>query len=131
MQFLLRALIATVLSLIASSALQVFNDQNLFAFDAAHFSVIFIAIVLAMLVGELLPESVSFGGSDRETGTVKWFNVTKGFGFITRDNGEDIFVHFRSIEGKGRRVLYEGQKVEFIVTEGEKGEQAEKVSPVQ
>jgi CspA family cold shock protein len=64
----------------------------------------------------------------REQGTVKWFNAAKGFGFITRGNGEDIFVHFRSIEGKGHRSLGEGQSVFFNVTEGEKGLQAVDVS---
>ena len=54
----------------------------------------------------------------KETGNVKWFSASKGFGFITRDNGEDIFVHFRSIMGKGHRILHEGQRVEFAVTEG-------------
>jgi CspA family cold shock protein len=63
----------------------------------------------------------------REQGTVKWFNFNKGFGFITRENGEDIFVHFRSIRGKGRKSLPEGQRVEFVVTQGEKGLQAEDV----
>jgi CspA family cold shock protein len=63
-----------------------------------------------------------------ETGSVKWFSASKGFGFITRDNGEDIFVHFRSILGKGHRILREGQRVEFAVTEGDKGLQAENVS---
>lgn len=63
----------------------------------------------------------------KETGSVKWFSSSKGFGFITRDNGEDIFVHFRSISGDGHRILREGQKVEFAVTEGSKGLQAEDV----
>ncbi len=65
---------------------------------------------------------------DREAGNVKWFNANKGFGFITRDSGDDIFVHFRSIRGEGHRVLYEGQRVEFAVSEGDKGLQAEDVS---
>ncbi|MGI9276316.1 MAG: cold-shock protein [Endozoicomonas sp.] len=65
--------------------------------------------------------------SDRETGTVKWFNVTKGFGFITRDKGDDVFVHYRAIRGEGHRTLTEGQRVEFIVTEKDKGLQAEDV----
>jgi CspA family cold shock protein len=65
--------------------------------------------------------------SGREKGTVKWFNVTKGFGFITRDQGEDVFVHYRSIRGDGRRFLSEGQSVEFSVSEGEKGLQADDV----
>ena len=64
----------------------------------------------------------------REQGTVKWFNAAKGFGFITRENGEDIFVHFRSIQGKGHRSLGEGQTVFFDVTEGDKGLQAVDVS---
>jgi cold shock protein len=63
----------------------------------------------------------------KETGNVKWFSSSKGFGFITRENGEDIFVHFRSISGDGHRILREGQKVEFAVTEGSKGLQAEDV----
>lgn len=66
--------------------------------------------------------------SAREQGTVKWFNDAKGFGFIARANGEDIFVHFRAIQGEGYRSLKEGQAVEFIVTEGEKGLQAEEVT---
>jgi len=62
-----------------------------------------------------------------ETGTVKWFDSNKGYGFITRSMGEDIFVHFRSIKGNGYRSLYEGQTVEFLVTEGSKGPQAEDI----
>lgn len=66
--------------------------------------------------------------SAREQGTVKWFNDSKGFGFIQRANGEDIFVHFRAIQGEGYRSLKEGQAVEYIVTEGNKGLQAEEVT---
>lgn len=65
--------------------------------------------------------------SDREQGTVKWFNDSKGFGFIQRESGEDIFVHFRAIQGDGYRSLKDGQKVEFNVVEGQKGLQAEEV----
>ena len=72
-------------------------------------------------------ESGSVRSKGRETGTVKWFNVTKGFGFITRGKGEDVFVHYRSIRGNGRRSLSEGQSVEFTVSEGEKGLQADDV----
>ena len=64
---------------------------------------------------------------ERETGTVKWFNATKGFGFITRESGDDIFVHYSSIDGDGYRSLKEGQKVEYAVGEGEKGLQAKAV----
>lgn len=66
----------------------------------------------------------------RERGVVKWFNVKKGFGFITWDQGEDVFVHFRSIRGDGHRSLSEGQRVKFTVVSGEKGPQAEDVSAV-
>jgi len=72
---------------------------------------------------------LSYGSLDRETGTVKWFNVRKGYGFITRDAGDDVFVHFRNIEGSGRRVIEEGQRVSFVVTNGDKGLQADEVSP--
>ncbi|MCK5881163.1 MAG: cold shock domain-containing protein [Sinobacterium sp.] len=65
--------------------------------------------------------------ADREVGSVKWFNVSKGFGFITRENDEDIFVHYRSIRGQGRRRLFEGQDVEFAVIDSDKGLQADDV----
>ena len=65
--------------------------------------------------------------SARETGTVKWFNSRKGYGFITREQGEDIFVHFRNIEGDGRKSFRDGEKVTFIVVNGDKGPQADKV----
>ncbi len=63
----------------------------------------------------------------RVTGTVKWFNNAKGFGFITRNEGDDVFVHFRSIRGDGYKTLDEGQNVEFNLVEGPKGFQAEDV----
>lgn len=66
----------------------------------------------------------------RETGTVKWFNDAKGFGFISRESGEDVFVHFRAIEAQGFKSLKEGQAVEFEVTTGQKGLQADKVKPL-
>lgn len=61
------------------------------------------------------------------TGTVKWFNETKGFGFIEQENGPDVFAHFSAISGSGFRTLKEGQKVEFTVSQGEKGPQAENI----
>lgn len=65
----------------------------------------------------------------RVTGTVKWFNETKGFGFLTRDDGErDCFVHFSAIQGSGFRTLAEGERVEFDVVEGQKGPAAENVT---
>lgn len=65
-----------------------------------------------------------------ETGTVKWFNDAKGFGFIARQNGEDVFVHFTAINSNGRRSLVEGQNVRFEVTSGQKGPQAANVTIV-
>ncbi len=58
------------------------------------------------------------------TGTVKWFNADKGYGFITSDSGDEVFVHFSEIQGDGFRTLEEGQKVEFEVTQGDRGPQA-------
>jgi len=65
--------------------------------------------------------------SNRQTGTVKWFNDAKGFGFITPESGSDLFVHFRSIQGTGFKTLQEGQTVSFTVAQGQKGLQAEDV----
>ncbi|GGC86317.1 cold-shock protein [Halopseudomonas salina] len=81
------------------------------------------------LANEIQQLSFSLPGrqSDREAGTVKWFNINKGFGFISRDQGDDVFVHFRAIRGEGHRALEEGQRVEFVVARREKGLQAEDV----
>jgi CspA family cold shock protein len=64
----------------------------------------------------------------KETGTVKWFNAATGFGFISRENGEDVFVHFSAIEAGGYRSLDEGARVSFVVKKGPKGLQAEQVA---
>ena len=69
--------------------------------------------------------------SSRESGVVKWFNESKGFGFIQRESGDDIFVHFRAIRGDGFRTLRDGQKVEFAGVEGQKGFQAEDVQSLE
>ncbi len=66
-------------------------------------------------------------GKNMETGTVKWFNKTKGYGFIEREGGEDVFVHFSAIQGDGFKVLEKGDAVEFEVTQGPKGAQAANV----
>jgi len=68
--------------------------------------------------------------SDRLMGTVKWFNATKGYGFIGRDDGEDVFVHFSAVDMEGYKRLKEGQKVEFSVEQGPKGLQAANVIPL-
>lgn len=66
--------------------------------------------------------------SDRLTGVVKWFNSSKGYGFLSQENGPDVFVHFSAIQADGYRVLVEGQKVEFSIEKGPKGLQASKVT---
>lgn len=68
--------------------------------------------------------------STREVGTVKWFNATKGYGFIQRDSGGDIFVHYSAIVGQGYRELQEGQRVEFTVGRSDKGPQAQEVTQI-
>ncbi|MBP8171884.1 MAG: cold-shock protein [Pseudomonas sp.] len=102
---------------------------------AALFSLLAVTAAVAVNLGLNLrphsPRSYSPAApqdlGDRETGTVKWFNTSKGFGFISRDSGDDIFVHFRAIRGEGHRVLVEGQRVEFAVMQRDKGLQAEDV----
>ena len=68
--------------------------------------------------------------SEKITGTVKWFNESKGFGFIERESGPDVFAHFSAIQSAGYKTLAEGQRVEFIVTNGQKGPQAEQIVAV-
>ena len=69
--------------------------------------------------------------SDRHIGTVKWFNDAKGYGFIERSGGDDVFVHYRSVRGQGFRTLKQGAKVEFDLSEGAKGYQAEDVVEIE
>jgi CspA family cold shock protein len=64
------------------------------------------------------------------TGTVKWFNESKGFGFIEQESGPDVFAHFSAIQGSGFKTLLEGQKVEFTITDGKKGPQAENITVI-
>lgn len=142
-QFIKLALISAVISIIASLiSLQLHSTTNsgwaqtfgqLFsknntAMLLISFSSILIACYISSLFGASRMRRALVAGDGREVGTVKWFNAAKGFGFITRDNGEDIFVHFRSIQGKGHRSLGEGQKVVFAVADGDKGLQAVEVS---
>ena len=114
----------------ASSVMQ--SASMLFSMDKlplwlVSFISIFAACVLAVKLSGGSEASASVGAG-QEVGTVKWFNAAKGFGFITRENGDDIFVHFRSIQGKGHRSLGEGQRVVFSLAEGDKGLQAVDVS---
>lgn len=76
------------------------------------------------------PDPAAPPSNESEEGEVKWFNVKKGFGFITRDSGDDVFVHFRAIEGEGRRVLRQGQRVSFVVVQANKGLQADQVEVI-
>jgi CspA family cold shock protein len=68
--------------------------------------------------------------SDRVVGTVKWFNNSKGYGFLSQENGDDVFVHYSAIQSDGFRTLEEGQKVEFTIEKGQKGLQASKVTVI-
>ena len=116
-----------ILSSQTTSVMQ--SASMLFSMDNAPLCVssfisVFLACVLAVkLAGS--STSTSRVGAGQEVGTVKWFNAAKGFGFITRENGDDVFVHFRSIQGKGHRSLGEGQRVVFSITDGDKGLQAD------
>lgn len=141
--FSVRALIASfIIALVAPLLMAAVLQQEL----GSNFLVYFAFTFVSAYLGSLMSQDAKIVGSssssfsdddeeeeddendDREEGTVKWFNSSKGFGFLTRDNGEDVFVHYRAIRGRGRRFLIEGQLVRFYVTEGEKGKQAENVS---
>jgi len=134
MSIFLRLVLSAVLALASILLLQLIqqNAINLPAIDPLLFAVTFVACAIAAFVSPSIGdiEFSGFSSADREQGTVKWFNVSKGYGFVTRENGDDIFVHFRSIRGKGRRVLREGQKIEFTLIDGDKGPQAEDVEPL-
>jgi len=146
------ALMATLFSVAGGNAIftfaQTVADQGGVGFYfqqegavAAYIAAAFVAFVVLFIAasisgqaqgkrrgtGTLVEQDVDDG---RERGVVKWFNVKKGFGFVTRDNGDDVFVHFRSIRGSGHRSLSEGQAVKFTVVDGQKGLQAEDVSVV-
>lgn len=128
---LIVSVIASVIS-IQSHAATSFSESFSLLMSPAYaklWAVSFISIFIASVLSVKLSSSKSARSdtvisADQERGTVKWFNAAKGFGFITRENGEDVFVHFRSIQGKGHRSLGEGQAVIFSVTEGDKGLQA-------
>ena len=106
-------------------------------------------IIIAIFAGSLVAARPSTPATEKETatsistststptessllenGTVKWFNVKKGYGFITRDQGDDVFVHFKNIESQGRRSISEGDRVSFVVINGTKGLQADQVNTI-
>ncbi len=143
MSLLAKFSIAVVIALIASSLTtysttgKPFDPFLLLAFAAATLITVLATHRNRAAAGTTVEDSSEERHSghgepsgERETGTVKWFNGTKGFGFIIRDNGEEIFVHFRSIRGEGRRGLRDGQAVSYVVAQSDKGPQAEDVEPL-
>ncbi|QQD16948.1 cold-shock protein [Spongiibacter nanhainus] len=115
----------------ALSALTIWSlhGLGLAVLQAVPTAIIVASILAALIVSPRLPGLAASFSRQKERGTVKWFNVSKGYGFITRETGDDIFVHFRAIKGrgKGRKSLNEGQVVQFVIIEGDKGPQADEV----
>ena len=141
-----KLLISLVMAALTSLALGYLAHQSFsLPTDPAawgRFAILFLGILTAVLLVAQTQSSAGqssedddddyddFSEDDFEEGAVKWFNTKKGYGFITRDQGDDIFVHFRNIKGQGRRSLTDGERVTFVVTEGDKGLQADHVSPI-
>ena len=131
--------IAVILTLLAVLPLYLLSEQQ-FQLNTANLPFFVLSLFVLLLLSAYWSNAIkptqkptdhrSGELLERESGKVKWFNANKGFGFITRENGEDVFVHFRSIRGKGHRVLRDGQRVDFFVSDGEKGLQAEDVEVV-
>ncbi|EXJ11613.1 MULTISPECIES: cold-shock protein [Nitrincola] len=137
-QLIKNSIVSGVVAVIVAVVVSLLAD-NLYLVLAITFALVFGAGFIqasslsnASAVQNTLDEDDDFisEDDDREAGAVKWFNASKGFGFITRDNGDDVFVHFRNIRGRGHRSLAEGQKVRFYVRQSDKGLQAEDVSIV-
>lgn len=102
-------------------------------YAAAAFAIFLVLLIATLAVNALTPQLVNLAeveDDDREIGEVKWFNVNKGYGFITRNDGEDVFVHFRAIRGRGHRTLAEGQKVRYHIIQNERGLQADDVTVI-
>ncbi|SHE64756.1 cold-shock DNA-binding protein family [Modicisalibacter ilicicola DSM 19980] len=109
------------------------TDGVVLAYIATALAVFVVLLVATLLLNRLTPKLANLAeveNDDREIGEVKWFNVNKGYGFITREDGEDVFVHFRAIRGKGHRTLAEGQKVRYHVVQNERGLQADDVTVI-
>lgn len=132
-QFQIIVSLFIILSAVIQASFLINHVNLLDGTPAAYYSLTMLAagvvIHLALNLRKVAPKSAPLSQdlTNRETGTVKWFNTSKGFGFISRDSGDDIFVHFRAIRGEGHRVLVEGQRVEFTVMQRDKGLQAEDV----
>lgn len=147
LSLIFRLIIAIVVGVVVSGLFAGYLNPEAgpYVLDVRYTAAFLIATIITALLGSAirngiaLPKMTTSGSAPktrsvpkdpsapRETGTVKWFNVSKGFGFITRENGEDIFVHYRNIRGEGRRRLFDGQSVEFAVIDGDKGLQADDI----
>jgi CspA family cold shock protein len=138
-----KILVSLVITIILYLALTAINGGNFVPASAENFMslvILFIGIYVSTVgtysstskssSSKKSGKSASKASDDSEEGSVKWFNVKKGYGFITRDQGDDVFVHYRNLEGKGRRSIAEGQRVSFIVVDGDKGLQAEEVEVI-
>lgn len=134
-------LLGLILPLLTNQMFALFSQANIqqpsvvsveYAISASVNTLCIFIVILIALRNYVDGSEDDFFAEDEgaEAGIVKWFNVSKGFGFITRDNGEDIFVHFRSIRGRGHRSLSEGQRVKFSIVESKKGLQADNVTVV-
>ncbi|PCJ17664.1 MAG: cold-shock protein [SAR86 cluster bacterium] len=129
--------ISFAITLLSCIPLYILSSQE-YVLTINNFPLIALSLFVVILISSMSSQNADHGGdesyypgddnSERESGNVKWFNANKGFGFITRDSGDDVFVHFRSIRGEGHRVLRDGQRVEFSVSEGDKGLQADDVA---
>jgi CspA family cold shock protein len=130
--------IAAIITILMAAPLYFLTAEN-FQLSTANFPLLVFSLFVANLItafwaartgtSTIHNESNPYiDAENRELGNVKWFSANKGFGFITRDSGDDVFVHFRSIRGEGHRVLHDGQRVEFAISEGEKGLQADDVA---
>ncbi len=133
--------ISIIIAAIFSSATLILlnNSPQPIALSPESLSIIIIGYLLATLLTSIaqykvflsrcrdIPSSKNHTQENREQGTVKWFNVNKGFGFITQENGDDIFVHYRSIRGHGRKKLLDGQSVTYTVIDSDRGFQADDV----
>jgi len=135
-------IVAAIITALAAIPLTILSNQS-FQLSLTNLPLFLLAVLVISLISAVWagpatskprksrarsPSKSTHSNLPREKGKVKWFNASKGFGFITRDSGDDIFVHFRSIQGSGHRVLRDGQRVEFAVSEGSKGLQAEDVA---
>ena len=134
MAFLIYSALASLLLALAAASLLPLVAGEPAGFDPAQtgafWGVGFLSSLLAHLAQERLPRQIGRSTAGTEEGAVKWFNVNKGYGFIVRDAGGEIFVHYRGIKGRGRRALEEGQRVRFTVAQTEKGPQADHVEPL-